>query len=1012
MQSLYELDVDIACVTEPASVPPTPRWAISTDKLAAIYIKSDHLISKCVTYKINMNFVVIKYERIHVFSIYIAPSEDRHRFNVILDELSAVIRTIDGDCIITGDFNAKSVLWGSPSSNFRGMVLERWAAGFDFRIINVGNTPTCVRHNGHSIVDLTWSSANICGYISDWQVLQDALSLSDHRYITFSFGSRFGGHTDRRARYPRWNAKTLVKELFSEVVHWLCDGGFPADSVEGFSRGVARVMSSACDVAAFRLNYRDARRGVYWWSEEISQARRRCLAARRLLTRVRGRGGSCTNLEDVYKKSRSTLCKLIKRSKAKAWESLIDTLEDDPWGLPYRIVMDRLRRSGPSFTEFLEPTAVNNLLDDLFPVGETHNPLNEWRDWNGYDPELRVTAEEVREAIRGRKRGGCPAPGPDGISLVFWKAVPGCMLEVLASLFSLCLEKGEVPSCWKVAILVLIPKGKIDINLPKARPICLLNEVGKFFERILDRRLKAHMATLPGLRMPSQDFTSGMQYGFRAGISTVDALDAVTNYIRNRMHEGKIVLAVSLDIKNAFNSLSWCAIRWVLRLRKYPEYLRRIIDNYLYERSVEYLTSSGIIESRVVSRGVPQGSVLGPLLWNIAYDYVLRVTREYRGCSIIGYADDTLIMSTGKFGDVVQYNTNVFIKIVLKRIDFLGLCVAPEKTDVVLFRKRNRRLNRVPAVRVGNVAIRPKDSMKYLGVILDNKLNFRKHFIYIDEKVGKVTRALGRLMPNLRGPSERKRKLYAGIIASVVLYAAPIWADSLLASGESRRLFRRWQRATALRVCSAYRSVSYDSATLLARQIPLELLAAERTRVYWRVQDAREAGTATPEVVSDIKRTERVITQRQWKIFISRPDAAGVRLRDAILPHLDIWMTRAWGALTFRVTQLLTGHGCFGTFLKRIGKEAVATCPFCFEEDDSAEHTISGCAEWNSERGALTAVIGPDLTLPGIVRAICTNKEGWIAFSRFSETVMRSKEDAERAREAAGLRSPVPFDPG
>jgi len=169
------------------------------------------------------------------------------------------------------------------------------------------------------------------------------------------------------------------------------------------------------------------------------------------------------------------------------------TLEDDPWGLPYRIVMDRLRRSGPSLTESLEPTVVDNLLSELFPPGEVHDPANEWQGWNGYDPEFRITAEKVRGAIRGRRRGGCPAPGPDGLSLIFFRSVPGYMLDAL---YSLCMEKGEIPSSWRVAILVLILKGKIDINFPKARFICLLNDVGKFYERILDCRLKAHMETL------------------------------------------------------------------------------------------------------------------------------------------------------------------------------------------------------------------------------------------------------------------------------------------------------------------------------------------------------------------------------------------------------------------------------------------------------------------------------------------------------------------------------------
>jgi len=95
---------------------------------------------------------------------------------------------------------------------------------------------------------------------------------------------------------------------------------------------------------------------------------------------------------------------------------------------------------------------------------------------------------------------------------------------------------------------------------------------------------------------------------------------------------------------------------------------------------------------------------------------------------------------------------------------------------------------------------------------------------------------------------------------SIVLYAAPVWVESL--NMEARRLLRRWQRAIALRVYAAYRSVSFDAATLLARLIPLELLAAERARIYWRLQDEREAGVV-PDVVKEIRIQERVITQRQ-----------------------------------------------------------------------------------------------------------------------------------------------------
>jgi len=86
------------------------------------------------------------------------------------------------------------------------------------------------------------------------------------------------------------------------------------------------------------------------------------------------------------------------------------------------------------------------------------------------------------------------------------------------------------------------------------------------------------------MRTPLRLLVSGMQFLFREGFSTIDA---VTGHIREKISKGKVVLAVSLDIKNAFNSLSWGAIRWALERKKFPDYLRKVLDFYLSDRWME-----------------------------------------------------------------------------------------------------------------------------------------------------------------------------------------------------------------------------------------------------------------------------------------------------------------------------------------------------------------------------------------------------------------------------------------
>ena len=167
--------------------------------------------------------------------------------------------------------------------------------------------------------------------------------------------------------------------------------------------------------------------------------------------------------------------------------------------------------------------------------------------------------------------------------------------------------------------MILIPKpGKEGDTITAYRPICLLSVAGKLLERIVMGRILEDLESAgPNIHQH--------QYGFRSGRSTVDAVSRVKGIAEGAVRRGGIALAVSVDIANAFNTLPWRAIEEGLERHNLPKYIRNTISSDLTGRTTEYVEVGGKAQ-RTVDRGVPQGSVLGPLPWNIGYDAVLSMT--------------------------------------------------------------------------------------------------------------------------------------------------------------------------------------------------------------------------------------------------------------------------------------------------------------------------------------------------------------------------------------------------
>jgi len=957
---MAERSANVAVVSDyNRSIADAERWVASADGKCAILTAANSDRGA------GVDFAWARIGRTIYYSCYCTPNCSTAEFDAYLAGLETSIRQLSAtqaDLKVAGDFNAHSAEWGSGTIDIRGTMLADFALAMGLVVCNVGSKPTYRIVNAASVIDVTLARPLPGNHplVEDWEVLEEVYSASDHLYITFTVATPdVLPRVLARDRVSGWSVKKLNPE--AAYAYWDLVGvpqSLPTGaSAEDQANYLDALLTSSCDAAMPQRTAVKGKKSAHWWNSEIAELRKVAIAARRSYQRA-GRRTSALVREaerDSYKRARTNLKLAIRRAQERSWQELCLSVDKDPWGVPYKLVTKRLGRRTPA----LNPVTVTKVARGLFPastptdwacipmVVQQPTVIMDFTFSSEDDPLVPLfTEEEIKKAVLRLLNG--KAPGPDLVPNEAIRMVYSKFPETFKRCYDSCIVNGVFPSRWKRAKMVLLYKGqgKAREQPSSYRPLSLLDGAGKIFERMLLNRLEPHLTTDGAI--------SDAQHGFRRSKSTLGAIEEVLSCARRAargpVQDRDLCVLVSLDVRNAFNTAPWRLRDKALRGCAVPEYLIKVLRSYMQDRVLHIGNDMSI----PVTCGVPQGSVLGPTLWNLFYDSVLRLPLR-DGVKLVAFADDLAVVAVAHNAELIEEIVSPTLNEVTAWMSENGLCLAPEKSECVVLTNKYR--YRSPNLFLQGCRIPVKPAIRYLGVMLD-RMSFVQHASTVAAGARKAAAALGRLMPNVGGPSQAKRQLLMSVIHSRLLYGAPIWSERVLGIQKSSDLLLQAQRCAALRVAWCYRTVSCMASLVLARMPPATLQAEGRRMIVARAGDA----TLT-------KRGIKVEILERWQtLWVSTPKAAWTR---RLIPDLIRWWRYGLNQVSFHMAQVLTNHGCFQHYLWKRNKVHSAACPHCPAEVDDAEHTVFTCNFWSGERRELEQSLGRPIRPEDVMDVLC-----------------------------------------